>query len=65
MEGVFVSIPNVISRSLLRFSRRVPVGHKIEKDREKQNIHSLIEDLATDTLNLQIVIDNFNKRIKH
>jgi hypothetical protein len=47
------------------FLAEYQLEHKIEKDREKQYIQSLIEDLATDTLNLQIVIDNFNKRIKN
>ena len=44
------------------FLAEYQLEHKIEKDREKQYILSLIEDLATDTTNLRLVIDNFKNR---
>jgi hypothetical protein len=39
--------------------------HKIEKDKEIQYIHSLVEDLSTDTANLRETITNFNRRDKN
>jgi hypothetical protein len=44
------------------FLAEYQLEHKIEKDREKQYIQSLVEDLSTDTTNLQLVIDNFKRR---
>ena len=44
------------------FLAEYQLEHKIEKDREKQYIQSLVEDLSTDTANLQLVIDNFKRR---
>lgn len=47
------------------FFAEYQLEHKIEKDREKQYIQSLVEDLATDTTSLQLVIDNFRNRDLH
>jgi hypothetical protein len=44
------------------FLAEYQLEHKIEKDKEKQYIQSLIDDLATDTTNLQVIIDNFKQR---
>ena len=44
------------------FLAEYQLEHTIEKDREKQYIQSLVEDLSTDTTNLQLVIDNFKRR---
>lgn len=44
------------------FFAEYQLEHRIEKDRERQYIQSLVEDLSTDTTSLQLVIDNFKKR---
>jgi hypothetical protein len=43
------------------FLAEYQLEHKIEKDREKQYLQSLIVDLETDTTNLQVVIYDFLK----
>jgi hypothetical protein len=47
------------------FLAEYQLEHKIEKDKEKQYIQSLVEDLSTDTANLHETINNFNKRISN
>ena len=44
------------------FLAEYQLEHKIEKDREKVYIKSMIEDLASDTINLTETIENFNRR---
>ncbi len=46
------------------FLAEYQLEHKIENDREKEYIHSMLEDLQTDTLNLSLSIDNFTRQEK-
>jgi hypothetical protein len=47
------------------FLAEYQLEHKIEKDRELQYMQSLVEDLSTDTVNLQETINNFYARDKN
>jgi hypothetical protein len=47
------------------FLAEYQLEHKIEKDREKQFITSLIEDLEVDTSNLRISIESFTVQDKY
>lgn len=47
------------------FLAEYQLEHKIEKDREKQFIISMIEDLETDTSNLRVAIESFAQQDKY
>jgi hypothetical protein len=47
------------------FLAEYQLEHKIEKDREKQFIRSMIEDLENDTSNLRISIEGFGHQDKN
>ena len=47
------------------FLAEYQLEHKIEKEREKQFILSMVEDLEMDTTNLHISIESFNRQDKY
>lgn len=47
------------------FMAEYQLEHKIEKDREKAYIRSMIEDLKADTSNLRISMEDFTRRDKN
>ncbi len=46
------------------FLAEYQLEHKIEQDREKQFIKSLVEDLSEDTITLAQLVDNLNANVK-
>ena len=47
------------------FLAEYQLEHKIEKEREKQFIMSMVEDIEKDTSNLRISIESFNRQDKY
>jgi hypothetical protein len=47
------------------FLAEYQLEHKIERDKEKQYIQSLLEDLSVDTANLHETINNHNRRMRN